>query len=97
MERARREEEARLEEQQRRREEEARERSEYGLDEQFDPYAILGLPPDASRDSIDSAYEEARTKYDAEQVSHLSAEVQEHYKLKAQAVERAYQMLTAPV
>jgi hypothetical protein len=97
MERARREEEARLEEQRRRRDEDARERSQYGLDEQFDPYAVLGLPPDASRDSIDSAYEEARTKYDAEQVSHLSAEVQEHYKLKAQAVERAYQMLTAPL
>lgn len=97
MERARREEEARLEEQQRRREEDARERSQYGLDDQFDPYAVLGVPSDASRDSIVSAYEEARTKYDAEQVSHLSAEVQEHYKLKAQAVERAYQMLTASV
>jgi hypothetical protein len=97
MERARREEEARLENAQRRRAEEARERSEYSLDEQFNPYAVLGLPPDASRDSIDSAYEQAKTKYDVEQVAHLSSEVQEHYKLKAQAVERAYQMLTASV
>jgi hypothetical protein len=97
MERARREDEARLQEQQQRRDEEARERSEDGLDGQFDPYAVLGLAPDASRDSIDSAYEEARIKYDSGQVSHLSAEVQEHYKLKAQAVERAYQMLTASV
>lgn len=95
MERARREEAARLEEQQRRREEDARERSQDDLEEEFNPYAVLGLSPDASRDSIDSAYEEARTKYDAEQVSHLSAEVQDHYRLKARAVERAYQMLTA--
>jgi len=94
MERARREEEARLEDAQRRRDEEAREDSE---SDEFNPYAVLGLTPDATRDSIDSAYEQAKTKYDAEQVAHLSSEVQEHYKLKAQAVERAYRMLTASV
>jgi len=96
MERARRDEQARLEEAERRRDEEARQRNEYGLDQEFNPYAILGLAADATRDSIDSAYEQAKSKYDAEQVAHLSSEVQEHYKLKAQAVERAYQMLTAP-
>jgi hypothetical protein len=97
MERAHREEVARLEEEQRRRDEDARERREYGLDTEFDPYAVLGLAQDASRESIESAYEQAKSKYDADQVAHLSAEVQEHFKLKAQAVERAYQMLTAAV
>ncbi len=97
MERARREEDARREEEERRREEEARERSQFGADAVFDPYTVLGVSPDANRDSIESAYEEAKSKYDAAQVAHLSAEVQEHFRQKAQAVERAYQMLTAAV
>ena len=64
-------------------------------DESFDPYQILGIPPDADDDAIRAAYEAARAKYDAGQVSHLSPEVQHHYKAKAAAVELAYQTLTA--
>lgn len=97
IERAQREEQARREEEQRRSDEELRARSEYAVETAFDPHAVLGLAPDASRESIDSAYTQARKKYDADQVAHLSAEVQEHFKLKAEAVERAYQMLTAAV
>jgi len=96
-EQAQREEQARREEEQRRHDDEVRARSEYGVEAEFDPYAVLGLSQDASRESIESAYTRARTKYDADQVAHLSAEVQEHFKLKADAVERAYQMLTAAV
>jgi hypothetical protein len=97
LERAQREEQARREEEQRRREEDLRARSEYAAETVFDPYEVLGLAADASRESIESAYSQARKKYDADQVAHLSAEVQEHFKLKAEAVERAYQMLTAAV
>jgi hypothetical protein len=97
LERAQREGETRREEEERRREEEARERSQFGAEAEFDPYSILGLAPDADRQSIESAYEQAKSKYDADQVAHLSTEVQEHFKRKALAVERAYQMLTAAV
>ena len=97
VERARREEEARVEEERRRREAEAHDRSQFGVEDTFDPFAVLGLSVEASRESIEAAYEQAKSKYDADQVAHLSAEVQEHFKLKAQAVERAYQMLSAAV
>jgi len=33
-------------------------------------------------------------KYDPDQVTHLSAEVQEHFKAKAQEVDRAHQKLS---
>jgi curved DNA-binding protein CbpA len=61
----------------------------------FDPYAVLGVPPDASIEDIGVAYQKAKLKYDPDQVEHLSAEVQEHYRAKADAVERARQELTA--
>jgi hypothetical protein len=94
--RAREEEQARREAEARRQEEAVREREHYGLEEDvFDPHAILGLPSDADRGAIESAYTAARSKYDADQVAHLSEEVQQHFRLKAAAVERAYQLLTA--
>jgi hypothetical protein len=61
----------------------------------FDPYAILGVPHDASPDAIRLAHEEARSKYDFDQVADLGAEIQQHYRTKAQAVDRAFQMLAA--
>jgi preprotein translocase subunit Sec63 len=60
----------------------------------FDPYAVLGVPRDASEEDIRAAYQEARLKYDPDQVTHLSADVQEHFKAKAQAVDRAHKNLT---
>lgn len=60
----------------------------------FDPHMVLGVPRDASQDVIEAAYHEARLKYDLDQVSHLGPELQEHYKKKAQAVDRAFEMLT---
>ena len=61
--------------------------------EEFDPYAVLGVPRDTTQERIRAAYEEARTRYDRENVAHLGVDIQEHYQLKAQAVDRAYQML----
>jgi hypothetical protein len=103
---ARQEEEARLqqEEEARQREENARQREEEDVrrrsqvavasDDVFDAYAVLGVPKDASKEAIRTAYLEARSKYDLDHVSHMGAELQEHYQAKARAVDRAYQMLT---
>jgi hypothetical protein len=88
-----REEDAREREQARQRqEEEARQR--VVSEEVFDPYAVLGVPHGASRDAIGAAYQKAKLKYDPDQVAHLSAEVQAHYRAKAEAVDRAHQKLT---
>ena len=59
----------------------------------FDPYVVLGIMPDATPDEIRAAYEDARTKFDPSLVSHLSAEVQKHFKARALALDRAYQLL----
>jgi hypothetical protein len=61
--------------------------------EEFDPYAVLGVPHDTTQERIRAAYEEARSRYDRENVAHLGVDIQEHYQAKAQAVDRAYQML----
>jgi DnaJ-domain-containing protein 1 len=63
-------------------------------EEVFDPYAVLGVPRVASREDILAAYQQASSKYDPDQVTHLSAEVQEHFKAKAQEVARAHQKLS---
>jgi hypothetical protein len=59
----------------------------------LDPYVVLGVPCDSSLEAIRSAYQEANLKYNMDQVAHLSDELQQHFKAKVQAVERAYQML----
>jgi hypothetical protein len=90
------EEEERQREEAREAEEEARQRrqADVAFEEVFDPYAVLGVPRDASKEDIQAAYQQAKSKYDPDQVGHLSAELQAHFKAKAQAVDRAYQMLT---
>jgi hypothetical protein len=79
-----------------RQEEEARQSSQVTVvsPEVLDPYAILGVPRDASKEDIRAAYQAAKLKYDPDQVAHLSAEVQEHFQAKALAVDLAYQKLT---
>lgn len=97
QEQARAEERARREADVRQREEEAARQRRQAADaseEVFDPYTVLGVSRDASRADILAAYQEARLKYDADQVAHLGVELQEHFKTKALAVERAYQQLT---
>lgn len=79
-----------------RQEEEARQRSQFDVasEETFDPFAVLGLPQDASAENIRTAYQAAKLKYDVDLVTNLSTEVQEHFKAKAEAIDRAYQKLT---
>lgn len=60
----------------------------------LDPHAVLGVGPDATPEQIRAAYDEARGRYAADQVSHLGIELQDLYRTKAQAVERAYEALT---
>jgi DnaJ-domain-containing protein 1 len=62
--------------------------------EVFDPYVALGVPREAGQDAIRTAYQQARTKYDPDLVSHLGEEAQAHFKAKAQSVERAYTVLS---
>jgi hypothetical protein len=59
-----------------------------------DPYAVLGVPPDAGQEAIEAACQAGRLKYAQENVAHLGPELQEHYKRKAEAVERAYRILS---
>jgi hypothetical protein len=68
---------------------------ELASEEVFDPRAILDVPADAAREAIDAAYAAAKAKYAPEQVAHLGPELQAHYKRKAEAVDRAYGVLTA--
>ncbi|HEY1911929.1 MAG TPA: hypothetical protein VGG73_13470 [Vicinamibacterales bacterium] len=62
----------------------------------FDPYAVLGIPRDATADAIRAAYEDARSKFSPDLVAGMSNELQEHFKARADAVERAFQALTTP-
>ena len=105
---AQQEEAARLQQQEelRQREEDERQQEKEGARQQteptvvaeevFDPYAVLGVPRDATKEAIHAAYLAAKSKYDLNNVDHLGAELQEHYRVKAQAVDQAYQMLTEP-
>jgi hypothetical protein len=61
--------------------------------DEFDPYAVLGVPRDTTPEDLRTAYEQARSKYDQDTVAHLGVDVQEHFREKAQAVDRAYHML----
>ena len=60
----------------------------------FDPHTVLGVPHDAGLEDIRAAYEQAKTKYDPDLVSHLGDEARAHFQTKAESVERAYQMLS---
>jgi len=94
LEASRREEEARRQEEEARQSRQTTVTAQGGtVQEVFDPYAILGVSRGASQQEIRVAYDEARLKYDMDHVAHLGPELQEHFKAKAQAVDRAYQML----
>jgi hypothetical protein len=59
----------------------------------FDPYRVLAVSQDANADVIRAAYDHARSKYDLGHVEGLGDEIKQHYSLKAQEVDRAFQML----
>ncbi len=60
----------------------------------FDPYAVLGINRNASKEEIRAAYHREMTNYHPDKVAHLGAELQELAKHKAQAINRAFQELT---
>jgi hypothetical protein len=84
----------RREQEEARQDSEARQPGPIVAPEASDPHAVLGVPQGASKEDIAGAYQEARLKYDPTQVTHLSNEVQEHFRAKAEAVELAHQKLT---
>jgi hypothetical protein len=51
------------------------------------------VPRDTTPEDLRAAYEQARSRYDQDTVSHLGIDVQQHFRDKARAVDRAYQML----
>ena len=93
-------EQARQQEQaQQRRDEEARQRRQTdaaATEGEFDPHVVLGVTHGATAAEVEAAYKAARLRYDMELVADLGAELQEHFKRKAEAVERAYQILAPP-
>jgi len=96
QEQARQAEQARVEEERRQQgEADARRREPTAAQEVFEPYEVLGVPRDASEDAIRAAYETARAKFAPDLVADMSVTVQDHFKAKAEAVERAYRSLTA--
>jgi DnaJ-domain-containing protein 1 len=94
-ERLRREAQAREEaEAARRQEDEARRRRETGsTSAALDPYALLGVAPEAGADAIEAAYRAAKAKYAPEEVEHLGDDAQAFYREKSAAIERAYQTI----
>jgi hypothetical protein len=67
--------------------------AERPAEDAFDPYAVLGVPRESTPEALRAAYEQARSRYDHDTVSHLGIDVQQHFRDKARAVDRAYQML----
>ena len=60
----------------------------------FDPYRVLDIPPDANADVIQAAHTRAKAKYDAREVEDMGDQIKLHYRQKAEAADRAFQMLT---
>jgi hypothetical protein len=77
----------------RRADEDRRRREPTATQAVFDPYAVLGVAPDADRDAIDAAYQAAKARYAPEEVEHLGDEAQAFYREKAAAVDRAYEAI----
>ena len=63
----------------------------------FDPYAVLGVARDATKEDIRAAFLREMASYHPDKVSHLGVELQELAKRKAQAINRAYEELMASV
>lgn len=61
---------------------------------QFDPYAVLGVKPGASKDEIHAAYRRLVHQYHPDKVSHLGKEFQEMAGKKFVEIQDAYEALT---
>ncbi|MBZ5610108.1 MAG: J domain-containing protein [Acidobacteriia bacterium] len=44
---------------------------------QFDPYAVLGVPADATKEEIHAAHRDGMAKYHPDKVAHLGVELHE--------------------
>ena len=86
-------EERRKEQTSRKQQAEERRRHEEEARRTFDPYVILGVPRLASQDEIKRAYRSMMAKYHPDKVSHLGGEFQEMARVRAEAINRAYEML----
>jgi curved DNA-binding protein CbpA len=61
--------------------------------EAVDPYEVLGVPRNATRDQIRTSYKRMMALYHPDKVSHLGPELQEVAQLKARELNRAYELL----
>ncbi len=59
----------------------------------FDPYVVLGVARNASKEDIRAAYLRQMAIYHPDKVAHLGEDLQELAKRKAQAINRAYEEL----
>lgn len=59
----------------------------------FDPYAILGIAPSASREDIQAAYRARMREYHPDRVAHLGEELQQLAHRKALEIQQAYRQL----
>ncbi len=59
----------------------------------FDPYVVLQVARNASKEEIRAAYLRQMAKYHPDKVAHLGGDLQELAKHKAQAINRAYEEL----
>jgi len=59
----------------------------------FDPHAVLGLAPRASKQEIRAAYRSRMQEYHPDKVAHLGEDLQRLAHEKAQEIQRAYEAL----
>ena len=59
----------------------------------FDPYAVLGLAPSASKEEVRAAYRKRMQEYHPDKVAHLGEALQKVAHEKSQEIQRAYREL----
>jgi uncharacterized membrane protein YkvA (DUF1232 family) len=62
-------------------------------DAPWDPYAVLGVGRDASREDITRAYRDQMQRYHPDRVAHLGQELQDLAHRKTVEIQRAYEEL----
>jgi flagellar biosynthesis GTPase FlhF len=62
-------------------------------EEVFDPYKVLNIPRELSKEFIELVYHEAKKRLDPDLVEFCGDEAKAHFKAKAEALDRAYEIL----